>query len=82
MNCPNDRYVNDSAICQAVAANLNPWTEVKVDHENAYRGPLLVTADGKTRTTVATSVGQCLIGVPLQRRPRSSSLRLHVVLTR
>ncbi len=23
MNCPNDRYVNDSAICQAVAANLS-----------------------------------------------------------
>src|SRR5690606_663774 len=22
MNCPNDRYVNDSNICQAVAANL------------------------------------------------------------
>ena len=22
MNCPNDRYVNDNAICQAVAANL------------------------------------------------------------
>jgi peptide/nickel transport system substrate-binding protein len=22
LNCPNDRYVNDSAICQAVAANL------------------------------------------------------------
>jgi peptide/nickel transport system substrate-binding protein len=22
MNCPNDRYVNDGAICQAVAANL------------------------------------------------------------
>jgi len=22
MNCPNDRYVNDSEICQAVAANL------------------------------------------------------------
>ena len=22
MNCPNDRYVNDAAICQAVAANL------------------------------------------------------------
>ncbi len=22
MNCPNDRYVNDSAVCQAVAANL------------------------------------------------------------
>lgn len=23
MNCPNDRYVNDSSICQAVAANLS-----------------------------------------------------------
>jgi peptide/nickel transport system substrate-binding protein len=23
MNCPNDRYVNDSEICQAVAANLS-----------------------------------------------------------
>ncbi len=22
MNCPNDRYVNDAQICQAVAANL------------------------------------------------------------
>jgi peptide/nickel transport system substrate-binding protein len=22
VNCPNDRYVNDGAICQAVAANL------------------------------------------------------------
>ena len=22
MNCPNDRYVNDARICQAVAANL------------------------------------------------------------
>jgi peptide/nickel transport system substrate-binding protein len=22
MNCPNDRYVNDAAICQAVSANL------------------------------------------------------------
>ena len=22
MNCPNDRYVNDGEICQAVAANL------------------------------------------------------------
>ena len=37
MNCPNDRYVNDAAICQAVAANLarigvkvNLQTETKV----------------------------------------------------
>jgi peptide/nickel transport system substrate-binding protein len=39
MNCPNDRYVNDSAICQAVAANLarigvkiNLQTETKVSY--------------------------------------------------
>ncbi len=39
MNCPNDRYVNDSAICQAVAANLsrvgvkiNLQTETKVTY--------------------------------------------------
>ncbi|MBS0317631.1 MAG: ABC transporter substrate-binding protein [Proteobacteria bacterium] len=30
MNCPNDRYVNDSQICQAVAANLSK-INVKVD---------------------------------------------------
>src|SRR5689334_4038709 len=39
MNCPNDRYVNDAAICQAVAANLarigvkvNLMTETKVTY--------------------------------------------------
>ena len=26
---------------QAAAANLNPWTEAKVDHKNPDRGPLL-----------------------------------------
>ncbi len=30
MNCPNDRYVNDSQICQAVAANL-ARINVKID---------------------------------------------------
>ena len=30
MNCPNDRYVNDAAICQAVAANL-ARVGIKVD---------------------------------------------------
>jgi non-heme chloroperoxidase len=29
-------------IFQAASANLNPWTEVKVDTENANRGPLLI----------------------------------------
>jgi len=39
LNCPNDRYVNDAAICQAVAANLarvgvkiNLQTETKVSY--------------------------------------------------
>jgi len=39
MNCPNDRYVNDAAICQAVAVNLarigvkvNLQTETKVTY--------------------------------------------------
>ncbi len=39
LNCPNDRYVNDAAICQAVAANLarvgvkiNLQTETKVTY--------------------------------------------------
>ncbi len=29
---------------QAATANLNPWTEVKVDRENADRGPMLIIA--------------------------------------
>src|SRR5690348_4081107 len=29
-------------IFQAAAANLNPWTEVKVDSKNPDRGPLLI----------------------------------------
>jgi pimeloyl-ACP methyl ester carboxylesterase len=35
---------------QGAAANLNPWTEVKVDTENAYRGPLLVISGEKDHT--------------------------------
>src|SRR5437870_2106096 len=36
---------------QAATANLNPWTEVKVDHENPDRGPMLIIA-GKEDHTV------------------------------
>jgi pimeloyl-ACP methyl ester carboxylesterase len=35
---------------QAATANLNPWTEVKVDTENPYRGPLLVVSGEKDHT--------------------------------
>ncbi|MEP7067299.1 MAG: alpha/beta hydrolase [Gemmatimonadota bacterium] len=35
---------------QAAAANLNPWTEVKVDTENPERGPLLIIEGEKDHT--------------------------------
>jgi non-heme chloroperoxidase len=35
---------------QAATANLNPWTEVKVDTKNAERGPLLVISGEKDHT--------------------------------
>jgi non-heme chloroperoxidase len=35
---------------QAAAANINPWTEAKVDTENADRGPLLFISGEKDHT--------------------------------
>ena len=35
---------------QAATANLNPWTEVKVDTENPERGPLLIVSGEKDHT--------------------------------
>ena len=35
---------------QAAAANLNPWTEAKVDTENPERGPLLIISGQKDNT--------------------------------
>jgi non-heme chloroperoxidase len=35
---------------QAAAANLNPWTEVKVDTQNPARGPLLILDGDKDHT--------------------------------
>jgi non-heme chloroperoxidase len=35
---------------QAAAANLNPWTEAKVDTENSERGPLLIISGEKDNT--------------------------------
>jgi pimeloyl-ACP methyl ester carboxylesterase len=35
---------------QAAAANLNPWTEAKVDSENPERGPLLILGGEKDHT--------------------------------
>ena len=35
---------------QAATANLNPWTEVKVDTDNPSRGPLLIVSGEKDHT--------------------------------
>jgi non-heme chloroperoxidase len=35
---------------QAAAANLNPWTEAKVDSKNPERGPLLIVSGEKDNT--------------------------------
>jgi non-heme chloroperoxidase len=35
---------------QAATANFNPWTEVKVDHENPGRGPMLIIAGEQDHT--------------------------------
>lgn len=35
---------------QAATANVNPWTEAQVDHENPERGPLLIISGGKDHT--------------------------------
>jgi non-heme chloroperoxidase len=37
-------------IFQAAAANLNPWTEVKVDTKNPERGPLLIISADQDHT--------------------------------
>jgi non-heme chloroperoxidase len=37
-------------IFQAAAANLNPWTEAKVDSKNPERGPLLIIGGEKDHT--------------------------------
>ena len=35
---------------QAATANLNPWTEAKVDTDNPHRGPLLLISGDKDHT--------------------------------
>jgi non-heme chloroperoxidase len=42
---------------QAATANLNPWTEDKVNHENPDRGPLLIIS-GENDHTVPNSISE------------------------
>ena len=52
----NDLYESFSVptsgapLFQAATANLNPWTEAKVDTKNPARGPLLITSGTKDHT--------------------------------
>jgi pimeloyl-ACP methyl ester carboxylesterase len=39
-----------ASVFQAAAANLNPWTEAKVDSTNPQRGPMLIISGEKDRT--------------------------------
>jgi non-heme chloroperoxidase len=42
---------------QAATANLNPWTEAKVDTKNPERGPLLIVSGGRDHT-VPTAIAK------------------------
>jgi pimeloyl-ACP methyl ester carboxylesterase len=48
-----NRYAVPAAgvpLFQAATANLNPWTEVKVNSKNPERGPLLIVAGAQDHT--------------------------------
>src|SRR5438094_3509187 len=50
---------------QAAAANLNPWTEAKVDTRNPERGPMLIIAGELSHT-----VPRAISNAPCQRQRR------------
>ncbi len=55
---------------QAAAANLNPWTEAKVDTENPARGPLLVI-EGEKDNTVPWAIAEA--SFKLQQRNKAAT---------
>jgi pimeloyl-ACP methyl ester carboxylesterase len=56
-------------IFQAAMANLNPWTEVKVDTKNPARGPLLVISGEKDHT-----VPPAIANASFQKQQRNSGV--------
>jgi non-heme chloroperoxidase len=54
---------------QAAAANLNPWTEAKVDTKNPKRGPLLII-DGEKDNTVPWAIANA----SYKRQKRNSNI--------
>jgi hypothetical protein len=57
-------------VFQAAAANLNPWTEAKVDTKNPDRGPLLIVA-GELDHTVPPSIANASFHEQQDNPPRS-----------
>ena len=57
------------ALFQAASANLNPWTEVKVDRTNPERGPLLIIS-GEKDNTVPRSISNAFY----KRRKRNAGV--------
>jgi non-heme chloroperoxidase len=63
---------------QAAAANINPWTEAKVDSTNPKRGPLLVIAGEKDNT-----VPPAIANAAYEREKRNPALtQLHAIANR
>ena len=59
-------------IFQAAAANLNPWTEAKVDSKNPDRGPLLIIS-GELDHTVPPAIAKASYKTE-QRNPGETEL--------
>jgi non-heme chloroperoxidase len=50
IDATTEREVETANSFQAAAANLNPWTEAKVDTKDPDRGPLLIISGEKDNT--------------------------------
>jgi peptide/nickel transport system substrate-binding protein len=68
MNCPNDRYVNDGRICQAVAANLRASTSRSTCRPKP-RAPI------SPRSCAATPASTCWAGRPPPTTRTTPSMR-------
>jgi non-heme chloroperoxidase len=63
-------------IFQAATANLNPWTEAKVDTKNPERGPLLIISGEKDHT-----VPKAIANASYKRQKRNEGVTEFVVIT-
>ncbi|MGB4779417.1 alpha/beta hydrolase [Microbacterium sp.] len=60
-------------IFQAATANLNPWTEAKVDTRNPERGPLLIIA-GEADHTVPLAITRAMAKVQSRNEENSTAI--------